>query len=286
MRLESAMKPLNPVMAAFLAASSVVVASPGIAFANCPTPDCGVKKTPALTAMTAQAPADDGGHAQAIRDMNFVMPRLIALVAGKPEARKDIGERLAKFIKGKGAGKQYLTDGLLKDKTLLKAAVAVAKDWPEKSQGEPGKVAALYFVVGPGSEKLPAWEPAEFKGKFKPKMEWSGRLAAALKSAHWSDTKQVAQGDAANGTVALLDDAAGWAQKILDEVRTKEDVGESANNNATGAVVPGAGGSDRKPTGTIGAESDFDDLYVKGAAKPADIYGPDDDGFRTIAMKI
>src|SRR4051794_39500083 len=115
------MKPLNPIMAALLAASSASFALPGTAVAKEPaaaanaTAKAAKAKTAAQKAAAAKAIADakaaaakpgDAGHAQAVKDLNFVLPRLIELVDRNADARKDIGERLAKFIQGKSAGQQ------------------------------------------------------------------------------------------------------------------------------------------------------------------------------------
>lgn len=256
------MKPLKPVMAALLAASSAAFALPGIAF------------------------ADDAAHAQAVKDKDLLVPRYIDVIGRTPEARKGVGERLAKFVQGREPGKQYLTDGLLKDEKLLKSVLAVVKKWPEENKDKPGKVAKLYYVIGPEGADLPKWSPAEAKGKFKPGLEWSGRLAEALKSAGWSDKKQVAQTDAANAIVAFLNDAADWAQKVLDDARTKEEgAGSVDRNDTTGAVVPTTGGPRKNPLDASGAGFGFDDLYRTGAVT-GKVYGPKDDGFRELSMKI
>lgn len=294
------MKPLNPIMAALLAASSASFALPGTAVAKEPaaaanaTAKAAKAKTAAQKAAAAKAIADakaaaakpgDAGHAQAVKDLNFVLPRLIELVDRNADARKDIGERLAKFIQGKSAGQQYLTDGLLKDETLLKAAVAVAKEWPEKSKDKSGKVAALYFVIGPETDQLPAWAPAEFKDRFKPGMEWGVRLAAVLTSVHWSDSRRVAQQDAANGTVAFLNDAADRAQKIVDDTRTKEEAAGSVEDNNVTATQPPVVGRPN-PLDTTGSGFGFNDLYGPPGAIVQKVYGAGDDGYRTLSMKM
>lgn len=254
------MNPLKPIMAALLAASSFAL--PGTALASDAAPDA--------------------AHLQAVRDINVVLPRLIDILGHDAQARKDVGERLAKFVQGTGGDSQYFTDGLLKDKTLLPAAVAAAKDWPEKNKDKPGGIAALYFVVGPDALPLPSWAPPEFGDKFKPGLEWGGRLRDALKSAHWSDSSRVAQSDAANGTIAFLNDAAARAQKILDDVRTKKEVGDSADaNDTTGTTPPIV----RNPLDSTGAGFGFDDLYKNGAVVQ-DVWGAGDDGYRRISMKM
>ena len=117
------MKPLKPVMAAFLAAAVIAFAPSGILYAGIrPSADAELNPVNILSSLVAQDPA----------------------------ARKDIGERLSRFVQGRDAkARAYLTAALLQDDKLLPAVAAVAKDWPEKNKDNPGKIAVLYFVLGP-----------------------------------------------------------------------------------------------------------------------------------------
>jgi hypothetical protein len=263
------MKPLKPVMAAFLAASSFAFALPRTAVADEPAPNSdGVARAKALT-----------------HDKEFVA-HLISLVDGKPEVRKDVGERLAKFIQSREKGKQYLTDGLLNDAAILdKVSVTEAKKWPETNKAESGKVAALYYVIGANDGKVPAWAPAGYEDEFKANPQWSGRLTDGLTSDGWSTTRQVSQTAAANGTIALLDDAAKWSLKILDDARTAGEIHQSIIANETTGLTPPETAKKSNPLDATGSGFGFDDLYVKGA-KSGNVYGPKDEGFRTLSIKV
>ncbi|MBI3564275.1 MAG: hypothetical protein HY079_03655 [Elusimicrobia bacterium] len=275
------MKPLNPVMAALLAAASATFASPGLAHAakaRPPKTPAGATRAPAADCLKA---LDDAGTDS--------VNALTCLVEKKPEARRDIGERLASLLQGKDPGRQYVADDLLKDETLMKGVLAVAREWPEKNAKTPAKVAVLYFVVGPETAELPAWaQVAALKTKFKPKMLWSDRFAEMMTSRHWSDAKQIKPSDAANSAVAFLEDAAAQAKAVLDDPRTKKAVEDSiAANETTGTVAPtvSGDGAPRNPLDGTGSGFGFEDLYVTGA-EVRDVYGAKDDGFRRISMKI
>ncbi len=272
------MKPLKPVMAALLAAASASFATPGTAFAA--TPDAPTAtEVDCLKALDVPETSPDNA--------------LTCLVQKKPEARKDIGERLASFIQGKEPGRQYLTNALLKDEKLLKLAVAEAKAWPEAmfKKDKAADAAVLYFVVGPETDAVPAWAQVKaLQGKLKPKMKWSVRLAEALTAHHWSDTKRVSQQGAANGVNAFLNSAAALAHEVMKDQRTKKEIGESVTNNDTTApsvptVDAGVGGRVNRNRATFGAGFTRKELYEDGAVtgQPS---GPKDDGWRDVSMKI
>lgn len=268
------MKPLKPVMAALLAAASATTSSPRTAFATTPP-----KRTVPAAADCLKSLAD------ATTDP---VNALTCLVQKKPEARKDIGDRLADFAQGTAAGRQYMTTDLLKDAEQLKLAVAEAKGWPEANKKTPATVAVLYFVVGPASDTLPAWaQVPAITGKFKTKMGWADRLAEALTTAHWSDSKQVSQQDTANATAAFLNDAAVWAKKVMDDHRSKGDLtGSVADHNTTAPVIPtvppGVGNLGDPNRATFGAGFSTQELYGDGEK----VYAPGDDGFRQLSVKI
>jgi hypothetical protein len=267
------MKPLKPVMAALLAASSLASPLARIAVAD-PTPS---------------ADADGVARAQALAHDKEFVARLISVVDGSKAARADIGDRLAKFIQSKQNGQQYLTDGLLGDKAVLPVAVGAAKGWPEATKADSGKVAALYYVIGLDSDQAPAWATADMKDKYKDEFKtnpvWSGRLADYLADANWNGKKQVAQSGTAEDTVALLNDAAKWALKILDDARTKGEIHGSIIANDVTGVNPPTTDAPRNPLDTTGTGSGSDDLYVNGA-KVENVYGPHDNGFRTLSVKV
>lgn len=273
------MKPLKPVMAAILAASLSLLPA-GAAFASySPVVSPSANGTPPLSEATA--------NEKAIAHDKSFEARLISLVDSKPEVRKDVGARLVKFILNRGQERQYLTDGLLDDKVNIAGATKVAQDWPGVNQkkGNSGKVAALYYVLGMDADKAPAWAPAGYEDEFKPNAVWSGRLAAALHGDKWDSTKRVAQSGAVNDTTALLDSAANWAQKILDDARTKGEIHSSVAANATTGVNPPTTAKTPGSLESAGGAFSFDDLYKKGA-RWGNVYAPGDDGYRTLSMKV
>lgn len=276
------MKPLNPVMAAFLAASSVAFALPGTSNATTPA------KKPGSTVVAAphSAPVKPAPACSAADAEKNPINALTCLISQKPEVRAAIGARLAEFVQGKDAsGRQYLTPGLQTDKVNLPGVAAIAQKWPEANKDKPGTVAVLYFVVGPSGD-APAWAQSTVLAKtLKPGMMWGARLADVLALRHWTDTKQIAQSGAADATTAFLDDAAEQAQKVLDDPRTKKDIEVSVGANDT--TAPGVPTTAKRPNplDTTGAGFGFDDLYKTGAVV-ADVYGPKDEGYRTLSMKV
>ena len=284
------MKPLKPVMAALLAASSATFALPGISFANNGPVNGPVNTAPAGVnpGVTANLIVPTGVTCPPSATDTNPVNALTCVIAADPVARKDIGERFARFVAGKDAsGRQYMKAELLADTTLLPPALAIAKAWPEANKAKPGRIAVLYFVMGPDAA-LPAWaaQNAVLGKTLKPAMTWSTRLAEALATKqHWTDTKQIAQSGAAEATTAFFNDAAAQAQIVLDDPRTKKEIQLSVDANDTTAVKPPTTGNGANPLDATGAGFSFDDLYKKGA-EVANIYNPNDKGFRTLSMKI
>ncbi len=271
------MKPLKPVMAALLAASSAAFALPGISSAN----PVHMGNPPASAPVkTAPACPTDGSEKNPVN-------ALTCLIAQNPAARADIGARLSRFLVGKDAnGGQYVTAALLADTTLLPPVQAVAAAWPEKNKSNPGDVAALYFVIGLDTAALPSWAQTPLLSKtLQPNMSWSGRLGVALAGKGWTDKKQIAQSGAAEATTAFFNDAVAQAWIALSDTRTKNDIQISiAANDTTGVVVPTVT-SGPNPLDSTGSGFSFDDLYKNGA-EVANIYGPADKGYRTLSIKV
>ena len=255
---------MKPVLAALLAASSAAFALPGI----------------------SRAALLDGAPAGAEKNP---VNALASLIAREPEARKDIGERLARFVAGQDeSGRRYVTAGLLGDAQALPAALEAAKAWPEKNKDNPGKIAVLYFVMGPDGGSLPEWAQTPLlTATFQPKMTWSARLADALASRHWTDASQIAQSGAVETTAAFLDDAAEQARKVLEDPGPKKDFSAeiTAAFGAPDAIAVAASTAAPGPSALGGSGFGFDDLYKTGA-EVANVYGPYDQGYRTLSMKV
>ena len=267
------MKPLKPVMAALLAASSAV-SSPGISYAGLGASASTPTSAPVKPAVAC--PADEKNPVNA----------LTCLIQQKPEVRAAIGARLAEFVQSTDAsGRDYLTKELRADKATLPGVLAVAQKWPETNKDKPGVVAVLYFVIGP-SGNAPAWAQSTVLAKtLKPGMMWAARLSDALATRKWTAEKKLAQSGAAEAAVAFLNDAADQAQKVLDDPRTKKDIQLSIGANDTTAPVVPTTGPKRNPLDGTGAGFSFNDMYVKGA-EVVNVYGPNDDGYRTLSVKV
>lgn len=242
------MKPLNLVMAALLAASSAAAVPPGTASAA----------TCSEEAWAANSPVN----------------AVACLIDKDSAARAEVGERFASFLKGEA----FLKPEMAKDEKALAGALAEAKAWAAEQPA--GRVAELYFVMGPqaGGEP-PSWVKADplLAKTFKPDMKFSRRLAAALRD---RDGKIAA----ADGVRDFLDVASVEAAKILNDSRTREEIALGVGKNeAAGVKVPPA----RKGSALDGAASGFEfaDLYEKGAYV-ARVYGPKDDGYRTLSFKM
>ncbi|HAZ09250.1 MAG TPA: hypothetical protein DCZ01_12190 [Elusimicrobia bacterium] len=237
------MKPLNPVMAALLAASSAAV-PPGMALAAEAAGTCSEQAWAEKSPVNAVA----------------------CLIDKDSAARAEVGERFASFLKPE----------LAKDDKALAGALAEAKKWAAEQPA--GRVAELYFVMGPQADKeLPSWVKADplLAKTFKPGMKFSKRLVGALKDGKIA---------AADGVKAFLDAASAEAAKILNEAQTQKEITLSVGKNETTDVkAPPA----RKGSALDGAASGFEfaDLYEKGAYV-VKVYGPKDDGYRTLSFKM
>ena len=270
------MKPLKPVMAALLAAASATFALPGISHANTPQP----AGAPAGQASSCSSPQTDS------------LAILTCLVAQDRAVQEDIGKRLARFVLSKDAKGDYsyllIRDD--KDLTFLGAVGAAAQKWPSAGidgKGSPGDVAVLYFVLGP-DDGQPAWAKANpvLAKTLAPGMKWNGRLQTALDNAGWTKTKKMpptAVDD--GGLTAFLNAASAEAMIVFKDQRTVKEIADSTAANDTTAVKSTTiEGKSPRLDGT-GSGFGFDDLYKTGA-EVENVYGPHDNGFRTLSMKV
>ncbi|MFI5346930.1 MAG: hypothetical protein ACHQ51_11205 [Elusimicrobiota bacterium] len=276
------MKPLNPLMAALLVASSASFVLPRNASANGLLPHPATASPDASTASTA-------GCLDKIKDETDPRNAMTCLVATQEGAAKDIGERFAAFIQGKDfKGRGYLTDKLRQDAKLLPLAVAEAKNWPEKNKNKPTDVAILYLVLGPGDGGYPAWtaaSPVLTKTKDL-KTTLRQRLEIALASAQWTSKKKIPQSGVADAVDSFLIDASSRAYTVFGDTRTTAELKISIDvNDVTSPVAPTVGDSRHNALDTSGAGFGYNDLYVNGAVVQ-DVWGSKDDGFRRISMKM
>lgn len=266
------MKPLNPIMAALLAASSAAFALPGTAHANEAAGNCLEK----------------------IKDETDPRNAMTCLVANEPGANKDIGARFAEFVQGKDSkGRSYLTDDLRKSKTLMPAVVKEAQDWPEKNKATPGWAAILYFVIGPGSSASPAWvQKAPVLAKLdkadQSKSKLRERLEIFLADAKWTGDRRISLSKTDRAVDNFLIEASSYAYKVFIDTRTQAEIKISIDgNNTTEPEPPVVGGGARKnPLDSSGAGFGFNDLYGPPGAIVQDVWGTHDDGYRRISMKM
>ena len=249
------MNPLKPIMALLVAAS------------------CGF----------AAAKASGGGESDAISALS-------GLIEKNPQARKEVGERLARFVTAKTSqGGRYLTPGLLSDKALLPSVSAAAEAWAEKNK-DPRQAAVLYFVIGLDGP-LPGWAKASpLLAKTLPRKDkrLGERLSEALASARWTGAQRIAQSGAAEATAAFLNDAAKRAQTVLDYQGSKPQIRTRIAADDKTAVTPPTEGkppSGKPPTLPRGKDSDFQALYVTGA-KTGPVQGPGDKGALVLSIKV
>ena len=293
------MKPLNPVMAALLAASSAAFALPTTAFA---------------------APTAVHSCLDAIKTSTVPLDALTCLVFEKPAARAAVGERLAQFLKSPDSkGRFYMTPKLLKDKQYagtLKGILAEAKGWPEAMHkgGHDKTVALLYFVIGPG-KAAHRWAdvcPA-LNDTLQKNMPWAGRMETALFDNGFTGGENGAPGknqiseqnpevasavqaffgngkEEAPGAAAPLSSASYWAGTVFMDSRTQPEIVGSIVHNKTQNEEPtpvqgttDAGGGGREPA--TGQGLGFDDLYRSGAAE-ANVQDKGDDGYRDLSVKV
>lgn len=278
------MKPLNPVMAAVLAASSAAFALPGTARAKTPPPP----PTPASKAANTV-------DCSKLGDMTDPYNAVFCL-AKKPEVRAAIGERFLAFAEGKD-GVLYVSPDLMKPEAAKEKAgmEALIKGWPEQNKDNPGKIASLYYVMGVGSGGVPAWAaPAPIIAKVmkpvdgKPWPLLDGLHAGLTDDKHrWNTDNILKPGQKLPGeAVAFLNNAAEIAQWKLDHNYSLKDIlGRVATDDVTGSNPPLG---TQKPTSAVpmssGSNYSFNELYIDGA-RLMRVYGPDDDGYRVLSIK-
>jgi hypothetical protein len=168
-------------------------------------------------AATFLFPATRGAVSAQVTASNNPIDVLSSILATNPDARKDVGERFARFLKSKDAkGRQYLAADLQANKGDVQMVNAVARLWPDLNKDNPGNIAALYFVMGPDGD-LPSWaqNPA-LAGALRPDMELAGRLQEALARRHWTDSAQLLPGCSIVTVVDFLNDASKQAREVVE----------------------------------------------------------------------
>lgn len=242
------MKPLIPVMAALLAAASAPFALPRAARAA-DAPDC---------AEILKADSSD--------------PRVILqclIQNNRAAANQSIAARASEFVG------PYLGAGLDdKTKAGLKAEVDA---WPATQ--EPGALAVVYYAMGSGAA-APAWaQDAALTDRWqKSGAALNGRLAQALDGKGWRGKIKTP-----DDLAAFLAEATTWAEKILQDDRSKDDLTRDVKANDEPIIPPMTGLPRTPPVSPPGAHFEFDDLYRNGAAVD-DVSVPD--GTRSLSAKI
>lgn len=237
------MKPLNPIMAALVAAS--VGAMP-------------LRTLASGTGQPADAPAG-----RAVANPDDALSRLTELAdkaETKGQVRADAATRIGDFILGSGpGGAKFVGAGV--DGVGLRRMVV---KWAEEKDA--ASVARLYFVLGPGSS-APSWASTDAKlTLFKSSSRWEASLRAKLE--HWTKAeKQIRGGMEAAETGALIDEASAKAPDVLQERRTAGEVEtDIGNNDTTRTATPGEGRNGlARPFDPTMAKPTFADLYLDGA---------------------
>jgi hypothetical protein len=248
------MKPLNPIMAA------LVIASVG--------------------ALPLRTLANDGDKPAVTTEDKNPVNVMSKIFAENPSARVDAGKRISEFLlNADSSGKSFVALG-----ADTAALGKVAQEWGEAA-GNPGSVATLYFVAGPGLA-APGWavkDPVLSK-TFVSGMKWEGRLRAALSA--WTGVNQITKTAEKAQVTAFLNDAAAKAATVFSDPRTKEEIDLSiAANNTTAPVIPSTQRSARTTLDGATRQYTLADLYTDGAVV-RDVSGPGDAGSRKISMKI
>ncbi len=269
------MKPPKPVMAAILAASSAMLASPRPSFAATAAdiPSC----------LKSLQNSDKAAGAVNI---------LTCVDHADPVVEKDIGDRLVSFLFSPNSdGKTYVTDDLrtadpAKD-PVRRGLEAEVHAWVK--QADANKVAYLYFVMGPGDQNPPwASEGSDKYGlaKFlKPRGPWVKDLEAYLEP--WTASK-IARTASADDVGRFLDATAHEASTVLfqnKDLTLDQLAARIKQNETTGLTPPTEHASTRNPLDGSGAGFDFHALYEAGAVV-RDIQSPGDKGYRRVSMKI
>jgi hypothetical protein len=254
------MKPLKPVMAALLAASSAMLASPRFAFA---AESAEVKTCLENAQQNKNAISVIGCLVRGDEAVNSTVKARIADLAFKPDA----------------TGKAYVTDEVLKAPETdpnRKGLESLANDWVDKASV--GETASLYFVLGPGASS-PDWAKARgVDGALKAHPDWETDLNAAL-------AKFKGKVATPNDMQDFLKEAAAEALKILKDPRSLPEIRLSVEHNDTTAPEVPTGPSTKNRLTGPSSGFDFNDMYVRGAVVK-DIQSPDDKGYRRISMKM
>ena len=262
------MKPLYPLMAVLVASATVF---PSRTFAGGPT-------TPSSVATNT--------------DNKNAPNELTAVLLAKPVARKDAGARIAAFmLDADSEGKSFVEPGV--DRVGL---AAVAKDWAQKEDA--GKVAMLYFVIGParasgegvvGSGNVaPDWVDSKsiLQKVFIPGMKWEKRLRIAL--GEWTGKSRITKTGEVSAAAAFLNEAAAKAATVFADPRTTTELDESvATYDRGGVKVPSTSGTNNSGLNNASQQYGIDELYRNGAIVST-VFDPahPEAGSRTISMKI
>jgi len=282
------MKPLNPVMAAFWAASAALPLLSAGAFATT------MDGTRPVGPVTLAAPPAPGSCAETTKDEKTADNILACYIRESPAARKDVSDRILRLILDPDAQKRsYLVDGFSKnpeaktDVAAVFVAVVVAK-WVEAN---PGNAAKIYFAARPLDDKTPAWLPKE-KVIFKEEDKGlSGRLGHYLAGEYPGQPEakswvKTITGKEKSVTGFLLSAADGSDFIRKDSRDMKAVTGDVASHEAPPVQAPPQG-SGKGAFSAGGSAGNFDStaLYRTGA-KVFQVYGPGDEGFREFSVKM
>ena len=273
------MNPLKPVMAAILAAFSVMSLLPAPAFA-----------AEAAVPKTAPTQAKDDSNALNI---------LTELVAKDKKAQADVSERIQRLLLTPDfKGRSYVTPDLPKAPEA-KQIPGLVSQWVVNHSSD---AARLYFVARPLDGKVPEWVLSHPKGKDLFKDDGTCAPMPERLANHMAGVDQRADQPNKAGSLVgtvnvslvrsgslegfLLGAVAGADVVLNPKVpctprKTQENI---ARNDTTAPQVP-LGPSTRSPFDGRGSAFDAKALYEDGAFVK-DVVGPKDPGYRKLSVKI
>ncbi|MDE2492114.1 MAG: hypothetical protein KGM24_14800 [Elusimicrobia bacterium] len=273
------MKPLNPVMAALLAASSAAFLPPGNAFAGGSADQC------YQTVRTGNAQLD--AAAQKMTD-DLARQRIACVLGADASAKKDVAKRLESFVESPlPGGASLLSAPLRTDLSKMRPSlVAAVSAWVETSARTADDLSALYFLLGPDGT-APDWvDRLGVAQTMSRRGACIADLGGAMSNLLSDGTIQpLDEGDLAARLESLLNQTTAKAHEILADQRCKADIEASIAANQAPMPEPPTSRGAGNPLGSSGAGFSFDDLYRNGAVVGR-VWGSKDDGYRTLSMKI
>jgi len=216
---------------------------------------------------------------------------LACLIGESSQARQDVSERIARLVLDANLnGERFVTEGVLRGPGAQAKIRAEVSSWVAAN---PGDAASVYFVARPLAG-TPSWLARHPKGARVFKDEENDlprRLESYLSGTNSSfpeakslvrTVDSVGQGGALS---SFLAEAVEGAHRVLSGNRHPSLALErfGLRDAAEGTVLLASARGSLESAAS--ANFDAEDLFVTGAVV-ADVYGPKDDGSRTLSVKM